>query len=244
MGEMFCFQCQQTAKNQGCTVSGVCGKNPDTANLQDELIGKLVALSKAAGEKADQETKKMILDSLFVTVTNVNFDNASIQTYIYALDAEQAKYLPVPDYDMSKMWQDNEDIRSLKSLVLFGLKGMAAYAHHAATLGYQSDEVDSFFVKALAMIYDDTPADKLLQLVLDVGKVNLACMELLDKANTETYGKPAPVKVTSNIEKGPFIVVTGHDLHDLYLLLQQTQGKGVNIYTHGELPCLSKAICF
>lgn len=238
MQDMFCFQCQQTAKNQACTVSGVCGKKPDTSNLQDELLGKVIALSHASGDKAAKRTARLVIDSLFVTITNVNFDNDSIKEYCHSVDKEKASYAPAQDMDMNSLWQADEDIRSLKSLILFGLKGMAAYAHHAATLGYEDETINSFFVTALAELYHNESADELLKLVLEVGKVNLACMELLDKANTETYGKPVPTKVTTNIEKGPFIAVTGHDLHDLYLLLKQTEGKGVNIYTHGEmLPC-------
>lgn len=131
-----------------------------------------------------------------------------------------------------------EDIRSLKSLILFGLRGMAAYAHHARIFGYQSNTVNSFFYEALKAVAQKNTAEELLPLVLKTGEINFVCMELLDKANTETYGHPVPTKVTTNIEKGPFIVVTGHDLHDLELLLKQTEGKGINIYTHGEmLPC-------
>lgn len=238
MSEMFCFQCQQTAKNTGCTVNGVCGKKNDTANLQDKVIGKAIALAKAAGDKASSADKKLIIDCLFLTITNVNFDNAAIDKWNGKLDEARKAYPLVEEMDMQTLWTDNEDIRSLKSLILFGLKGMAAYAHHAATLGYSDNAVTDFFVKGLAAIADEKSADELLGLVLETGKVNLACMELLDKANTETYGTPVPTKVTTNIEKGPFIVVTGHDLHDLYLLLQQTEGKGINIYTHGEmLPC-------
>lgn len=238
MSEMFCFQCQQTAKNTGCTVNGVCGKKNDTANLQDEVTGKAIALAKAAGEKATAADKKLIMDCLFLTITNVNFDNQAIESWKAKLNAARAAYPHVDEMDMQTLWTDNEDIRSLKSLILFGLKGMAAYAHHAATLGYLDDAVNAFFVKGLAAIAEQNTADELLALVMETGLVNLKCMELLDKANTETYGTPVPTKVTTNIEKGPFIVVTGHDLHDLYLLLQQTEGKGINIYTHGEmLPC-------
>ena len=139
---------------------------------------------------------------------------------------------------MNSIWGANEDIRSLQSLILFGLKGMAAYAHHALVLGYIDDEVNAEFAKGLKALSQDLSADELLAMVLELGNVNLKCMALLDKANTETYGTPVPTKVSTNIEKGPFIVVSGHDLLDLYHLLQQTEGKGINIYTHGEmLPC-------
>ena len=238
MADMFCFQCQQTAKNTGCTVNGVCGKKQETANLQDVLVGKGVALAKAAGADASAEVEKLLIDSLFVTVTNVNFDDEAIQKWADKLDAARGQYAPADEMDMRSLWAGNEDIRSLKSLILFGIKGMAAYAHHAATLGYRDSEVDAFFVKAMAAMGEEKTMEELLELSMETGHINLRCMELLDKANTETYGVPAPAKVTTCVEKGPFIVVTGHDLHDLYLLLQQTEGKGINIYTHGEmLPC-------
>lgn len=238
MSDMFCFQCQQTAKNQGCTVAGVCGKKPETAHLQDRLIGKVIALAKALDKNSTREAEKIIIDSLFLTVTNVNFDDPVIREWCDAVDAMRKNYPEAAEMDMRTLWTDNEDLRSLKSLILFGLKGMAAYAHHAATLGYVDETVNRFFVKGLCTIAGSGSADDLLAMVLETGHVNLKCMELLDKANTETYGTPVPTKVTTNIEKGPFILVSGHDLHDLYLLLKQTEGKGINIYTHGEmLPC-------
>ena len=139
------------------------------------------------------------------------------------------------EYDMKELWTEEENIRSLKSLILFGIRGMAAYAYHALVLGYKDEEVNEFFCEALFRIgYEDT-VEKLLPVVLKVGEINLKCMALLDKANTETYGVPAPVTVPLKVEKGPFIVVTGHDLKDLKLLLEQTEGKGINIYTHGEM---------
>lgn len=238
MSSMFCFQCQQTAKNQGCTVAGVCGKKADTSNLQDTLIGKLIALAQSSISKSNQEVEKLIIDCLFVTVTNVNFDDTDIKQWCDKVDNLRKTLPQMPEMDMQKLWTDNEDLRSLKSLILFGIKGMAAYAHHASTLGYIDNDVNRFFIKALSTLAEPHDAGALLDIVLETGHVNLKCMELLDKANTETYGTPVPTKVTTNIEKGPFIVVSGHDLHDLYLLLKQTEGKGINIYTHGEmLPC-------
>lgn len=235
---MFCFQCEQTAMHKGCTVQGVCGKKGDTANLQDALIGKLIALSKASYNKSDSQTEKLIINGLFVTVTNVNFDNTSIEDWIKKVDTERERYPSETEMDMNDIWNGSDDIRSLKSLILFGLKGMAAYAHHAYVLGYFDEYVGKFFVKALKELSEDKTIDELLELSLETGKVNLRCMELLDEANTKTYGDPVPTEVTTNIEKGPFIVVSGHDLHDLYLLLKQTEGKGINIYSHGEmLPC-------
>ena len=136
---------------------------------------------------------------------------------------------------MQQLWDANEDIRSLKSLILFGIRGMAAYAYHANVLNYEDAEVNRFFCEALFMIGYGESVETLLPTVLKVGEINLKCMALLDKANTETYGIPEPTDVTLTIEKGPFIVVTGHDLRDLQLLLEQTEGKGINIYTHGEM---------
>lgn len=139
------------------------------------------------------------------------------------------------DYDMRRLWDDNEDIRSLKSLILFGIKGMAAYAYHAFILGKTDDEVNRFFYDALYAIGEQKSPDELLALVLKTGEVNLKCMAMLDAANTEAYGDPVPTQVPLTVEKGPFIVVSGHDLHDLKLLLDQTEGKGINIYTHSEM---------
>lgn len=235
---MFCFQCQQTAKNVACTVNGVCGKKNDTANLQDEITSKAIALAKAAGKNASDADLKLIIECLFLTITNVNFDDAAIAKWGGKLDSARQAYPQIAEENMRAVWEDNEDIRSLKSLILFGIKGMAAYAHHALMLGYSDSEVNQFFVTALDAVGSEKGADELLDLVMETGNVNLKCMELLDKANTETYGTPEPTKVTTNIESGPFIIVSGHDLHDLYLLLKATEGKGINIYTHGEmLPC-------
>lgn len=230
---MFCFQCEQTAMGKGCTKAGVCGKQADTANLQDDLTGEIIRFANCA-ENSDENTE-LIIDGLFITITNVNFDNKSIQDF-----TEKVKN-KIPcgmKFDINSVWNDNEDLRSLKSLILFGLKGIAAYAHHARVLGYKDPDVDKFFYEALQAISKNLTAEDLTNLVLKTGEINLKCMELLDRANTETYGMPIPTEVTTNIEKGPFIVVTGHDLHDLALLLEQTKDKGINIYTHGEmLPC-------
>lgn len=231
MNEMFCFQCEQTAGCKGCMgKAGVCGKSAEIAHLQDQLTGALIGLSKSI---KDQETVSdavwnILIDGLFMTITNVNFDAESIQKQIDAVHAPSI-------YDLNQVWEDNEDIRSLKSLILFGLRGMAAYAHHAAMLGYQDQEVNHFFAQALAAIGEDLSGDELLPLVLKTGEINLKCMALLDQANTESYGNPVPTTVPLTIEKGPFIVVTGHDLKDLKLLLEQTKDKGINIYTHGEM---------
>ena len=233
MNKMFCFQCEQTAQGKGCTTQGVCGKKADTSNLQDELTSKLIELANCCDK--NNENTELLIDGLFTTITNVNFDDKSIKEFISKV---QKSINCNSKFDIKTVCDCNEDISSLKSLILFGLKGMAAYAHHARVLGYKDSDVDNFFYEALQEISKDLSADELLNLVLKTGEINLKCMELLDKANTETYGTPAPKKVTTNIEKGPFIIVTGHDLRDLSLLLEQTKDKGVNIYTHGEmLPC-------
>ncbi|MBU4439430.1 MAG: hydroxylamine reductase, partial [Firmicutes bacterium] len=237
MKDMFCFQCEQTAKGTGCEVSGVCGKTPVVAGDQDKLIGACIGLAKAVQKTAATEaTDACIKKALFTTVTNVNFDDESIKVMVACVDKMKADLDPTAeDYDMAKLWDDNEDIRSLKTLILLGVKGVAAYAHHAAILGYKDSEVDAFFYEALVAVGSDLGMDALLPLVLKTGDINLKCMALLDKANTETYGTPVPTEVPLTIEKGPFIIITGHDLHDLKLLLEQTEGKGVNIYTHGEM---------
>lgn len=230
---MFCFQCEQTMHGKGCTISGVCGKKPDTANLQDELVSSIIQLANYS-EKSDKITD-LIIKGLFATVTNVNFDNDSLKKLINKV--KENIYCDKA-FDVNNIWQAEDDIKSLKSLILFGLKGMAAYAYHARILGYKNNEVDKYFYEALQQISTNNNSEELLNLVLKTGEINLKCMELLDKANTETYGNPIPTKVTTEIAAGPFIVVSGHDLKDLELLLEQTKDKGINIYTHGEmLPC-------
>ena len=247
--KMFCFQCEQTVGCTGCTGNaGACGKKADTARLQDELTGALISLARAvdASTAISKRTGQIIIEGLFTTVTNVNFDDASIENMIQKVRAEKERLVPdcskcqspcgkTDEYDMQQLWDANEDVRSLKSLILFGIRGMAAYAYHANVLNYEDDEVNRFFCEALFMIGYGESVETLLPTVLKVGEINLKCMALLDKANTETYGIPEPTDVTLTIEKGPFIVVTGHDLRDLQLLLEQTEGKGINIYTHGEM---------
>ena len=230
MDNMFCFQCEQTSQAKGCTIQGVCGKAPDTSNLQDELISKLIELANCSNK--NDEITQILIDGLFITITNVNFDNKSIKEFIKNVE----KHIDCNfKFNISSVWGCDDDLRSLKSLVLFGLKGIAAYAHHARVLGYKDEAVDDFFYEALKSIARDLSIDDLFNLVLKTGEINLKCMELLDRANTLTYGNPQPKKVTTNIEKGPFIIVTGHDLKDLKLLLEQTKDRGVNIYTHGEM---------
>ncbi len=247
--KMFCFQCEQTAGCTGCMgQAGVCGKSADAAKLQDELTGALIGLARATdgGMSGNADTWQLMIEGLFTTVTNVSFHEKTLQELIDRVHQEKAKLLPgcsgcasacgrSGDYDMNLLWDAQEDVRSLKSLILFGVRGMAAYAHHAMVLGYTDDEVNRFFAKALFAIGEDWGMDELLPIVMEVGEKNLRCMALLDQANTESYGKPTPVTVPLSVEKGPFIVISGHDLHDLKLLLEQTEGKGINIYTHGEM---------
>ena len=247
--KMFCFQCEQTVCG-GCTGNaGVCGKKADTAKLQDELTGVLIGLARSAEGNEDlinSNTYKIIIEGLFTTLTNVNFDDASIKKQIELTYLEKARLIPdcgscaAPcgknkDYDMRTLWNADENIRSLKSLILFGLRGMAAYAYHAMVLGYIDDEINHFFIEGLFKIGLDLTMEELLPVVMKVGEVNLKCMDLLDRANTETYGDPEPITVSLKVEKGPFILVSGHDLRDLQLLLEQTKDMGINIYTHGEM---------
>ena len=247
--KMFCFQCEQTAGCSACTgKAGVCGKSADAANLQDKLTGALIGLAKATDNspKVSGDTWQLMIEGLFATVTNVNFNEKTLREIIGRVKKEKVRLMPgcsecaavcgrVDDYDLKELWQAQEDIRSLKSLLLFGVRGLAAYAYHAMVLGYTDEEINRFFAKALFYVGEDFGPDELLPVVMEVGEKNLKCMALLDKANTESYGTPTPVTVPLTVEKGPFIVVSGHDLHDLKLLLEQTEGKDINIYTHSEM---------
>ena len=249
--KMFCYQCEQTAGCTGCTGNaGVCGKSANTARLQDELTGALIGLARAAeGNEhlVTEEMNQLVLEGLFTTVTNVNFNDETLKILIYKIENAKKKLVPNcftcsgscgrnDNFDMNTLWTTDEDVRSLKSLILFGIRGMAAYAYHASVLGYTDETISKFFYKALfAVGMKDWGMDELLPIVLEVGEVNLRCMELLDQANTTTYGTPIPTTVPLTIEKGPFIIITGHDLKDLQLLLEQTKDKGINIYTHGEM---------
>lgn len=248
--KMFCFQCEQTAGCTGCAgKAGVCGKNADTAKLQDEVTGALIGLARAINGNEDlitPDTDRLVTEALFACVTNVDFDNNVLRDILQRIRDEKNRFVPncsscmsrcgrTDDYDMNELWNADEDIRSLKSLILFGIRGTAAYAYHAAAAGYSDEEVFRFFYKALEITGMNRKMDELLPVVLETGKINLRCLELLDKANTETYGNPVPTEVTLTVEKGPFIVITGHDFCDLKELLEQTKDKGINIYTHGEM---------
>lgn len=261
--KMFCYQCEQTAGCAGCTGStGVCGKTAETARLQDQLVGAMIGLARAAEgvECPGDRVYRTVIEGLFTTLTNVSFDDDAIRAQIEKTHREKERLLAAPvkksagprekaagesgaaaslqdtdDYNLGLLWDMDPDIRSLKSLILFGLKGMAAYAYHALMLGASDETVNQFFLTGLREIAKDGTVESLLPTVLKVGEVNLTCMAMLDAANTGTYGTPIPVSVPLVVEREPFIVVTGHDLKDLELLLKQTEGKGVNIYTHGEM---------
>jgi hydroxylamine reductase len=233
---MFCFQCEQTAGGKGCTKVGVCGKQPDVAIKQDELTCALVGLARAAqGKTSGKEADELMMQALFATLTNVNFDGSRIDELKGLVQAEKANLGGAEDLNAGTLWNGDPDVVSLRSTLLFGMRGMAAYAWHACALGKKDDEVTSWLYKGMRAIGEEHSVEEWLDLLMELGQANLKCMALLDEANTGAYGHPAPVKVPTTIEKGPFIVITGHDLHDLKQLLEQTEGNGINIYTHGEM---------
>ena len=261
---MFCYQCQETSKGTGCSVKGVCGKTPDVANLQDLLLytAKGVAIYRQlAAEKGLDTDKadKYLLDALFITITNANFDEAKIVAKIkagYTVQDELKAQVDVPaQLHDSAIWRgqevndmlskslligilsiENEDIRSLKELLTYGVKGMAAYGEHAWNLGYFSKDIYAFVAKAMvATTLNDISADDLVALVLECGKFGVDVMALLDKAHTETYGNPEVTTVKLGVRNNPAILVSGHDLRDLKELLIQTEGTGVDVYTHSEM---------
>lgn len=273
---MFCYQCEQTAKGQGCSVQGVCGKTPEVAKLQDLLMHSLKAISVYSSRarkngKTCIELDRFIVEGLFTTVTNVNFDPKSISEIIIKsaeikeksenlyfesnnLIKEElpliAKFMPAKTLEeqvvqaeetsiVNRKTKFGEDVTGLQELLVYGMKGAAAYADHARVLGYENPEIYEFFESSLnSLAEEESNVDTLVALNLKCGEVNLKTMELLDKANTETYGHPEPTKVRVTPVKGKAILVSGHDLKDLEELLKQTEGKGINVYTHGEmLPC-------
>jgi len=259
---MFCYQCQETAKNTGCTVRGVCGKTEDTANLQDLLIYSLkglAACARQAGGKADlMDLGRFTIRAMFSTITNANFDNDRIRALVREslkkreeLKKSAGLNVTAPEAalwfsdDESEFAQkalsvgilatENEDVRSLRSLLLFGMKGISAYADHAYILGYEDPEIYSFLFKGLEAMTLDKTADELVALVLECGNTAVKTMALLDKANTETYGAPGLTKVNIGVRGNPGILVSGHDLKDFEELLKQTEGTGVDVYTHSEM---------
>ena len=262
--KMFCFQCQETAGCSGCTVSGVCGKKPDVAAMQDLLVYVTKGLSavttqlRSEGKKIDKNVNHMIIVNLFTTITNANFDKESIITRIKeTLEIKEELLKKVENRDdlpEAAFWNgaedtfaekasrvgilstENEDIRSLRELITYGLKGLAAYAKHAAALAHTDEEIDAFLQKTLAATLDDSlSAEELTSLTLETGNFGVRVMELLDRANTAAYGNPEITKVNIGVGKNPGILVSGHDLHDLEMLLEQTQGTGVDVYTHSEM---------
>ena len=262
--KMFCFQCQETAGGKGCTVQGVCGKKPDVAEMQDLLVyvtkglGAVTTALRAAGKQVSVETNHRITMNLFVTITNANFDREAIMDVIeesLALKAQLLRELgDVSSLPAAAQWTgaradfaakaktvgvlatENEDVRSLRELTMYGLKGLSAYMEHANALGYEDEEVDAFLQSALAKLLDDSlDGDALTALVLETGKWGVAGMALLDKANTESYGNPEISKVKLGVRNRPGILISGHDLKDLERLLEQTKGTGVDVYTHGEM---------
>lgn len=236
MSDMFCFQCQQTAGNKGCVKVGVCGKQPDTANLQDDLIYELIRLAQVCEQtgKYTEKAERLIIDGLFTTLTNVNFDNKAISEFIGRIEEERNK-IGDCDCELIELWKGDDDTVSLRSTLLFGLKGMAAYAHHARNLGFENRDVNKWFYKGLCEVNSEHTVEEWLKLIMEFGQVNFKCMEILDDANTKSFGTPVPTRVNTDIKKGPFIVVSGHDLEDLHQLLEQTKNKGINVYTHCEM---------
>ena len=261
--KMFCFQCQETAGCKGCTMSGVCGKKPDVAAMQDLLVYVTKGISAVAtalrqeGKQVSAEINHLITLNLFTTITNANFDKESIEARIRAtltekdvLLAQIADTSGLPEaakWNGSGNWEEkaatvgvlsteNEDIRSLRELITYGLKGLSAYSKHANVLLKDDEEVDAFLQRALAATLDDNlSVEELIALTMETGKHGVSGMALLDKANTEAYGNPEITKVNIGVGTNPGILVSGHDLRDLEMLLEQTQGTGVDVYTHSEM---------
>ena len=261
--KMFCYQCQETAGCKGCTLSGVCGKKPDVAAMQDLLVYVTKGISAVAtalrqeGKQVSAEINHLITLNLFTTITNANFDKESIEERIRAtltekdvLLAQIADPFGLPEaakWNGSGNWEEkaatvgvlsteNEDIRSLRELITYGLKGLSAYSKHANVLLKDDEEVDAFIQRALAATLDDNLSlEELIALTMETGKHGVFGMALLDKANTEAYGNPEITKVNIGVGTNPGILVSGHDLRDLEMLLEQTQGTGVDVYTHSEM---------
>jgi hydroxylamine reductase len=262
---MFCYQCQETAKNQGCTVVGVCGKKEDVANIQDLLIYTTKGISEIV-KKGNLDVKELgvlnheMLTSLFMTITNANFDREAIENQIRKMISyrdELLKDLNLENLHDSATFKvstseemeekansdevgvlatENEDVRSLRELITYGLKGMAAYADHALNIGKEDPEIYEFVYEALAKSLDDTlSADDLVALTLKTGEYGVKAMALLDEANTSKYGNPEITEVNIGVRNNPAILISGHDLVDLEMLLEQTKGTGVDVYTHGEM---------
>lgn len=236
--KMFCFQCQETKSNVGCTVRGMCGKMSSTANLQDRLV-QLCKEIAIAYEKSPGDIKEVgffIVQSLFITITNGNFDDVAIQAQIdKAIQIRDSLYKGVPQAPLGVVSVEDPDIRSLREIITYGIKGFAAYAEHAAALGKEDDDIYRFCIKGLAKTTQDLSVDELVGLALETGTYAVKTMALLDEANTSTYGNPEITKVNIGVGNRPGILVSGHDLRDIYELLEQTKDSGIDIYTHGEM---------
>ncbi|MDR1847249.1 MAG: hydroxylamine reductase [Bacteroidales bacterium] len=235
---MFCFQCQETAQGKGCTLRGVCGKSEQVANLQDELICLVKDLAKINNRlrekgQASDEINRCICDSLFMSITNANFDAQRFEKQIEKVKAFGAK-VHSPE-QVGVMASQNEDVRSLKELLTYGVKGMAAYVQHAANLGFENAEIYAFMQKALEALTTDLTADELVETVLKCGETGVRAMALLDKANTTAFGNPQMTKVNIGVGKRPAVLVSGHDLKDLEELLMQTSEAGIDVYSHCEM---------
>ena len=261
--KMFCYQCQETAGCKGCTMSGVCGKKPDVAAMQDLLvyvtkgISAITTALRQEGKQVSAKINHLITLNLFTTITNANFDKESIESRIRATLTEKEVLLKqvtnltvLPEaakWNGAENWEEkartvgvlsteNEDIRSLRELITYGLKGLSAYSKHANVLLKDNDEVDTFLQKALAATLNDSlSVEDLIALTMETGKYGVSGMAMLDKANTDSYGTPEITKVNIGVRKNPGILVSGHDLRDLEMLLEQTQGTGVDVYTHSEM---------
>lgn len=261
--KMFCFQCQETAGCKGCTIRGVCGKTPDVAAMQDLLvyvskgICAVTTMLRSEGKEVSADVNHLITLNLFTTITNANFDKKSIEKRIAdTLEAKRILLQEIDDlsslpsaalWDGTDDWEEkaktvgvlsttDEDIRSLRELITYGLKGLSAYSKHSNVLLHDNEEIDAFLQRALAATLDDTLSiDDLIALTLETGKYGVAGMKLLDEANTGTFGNPEITKVNIGVRNNPGILVSGHDLQDLEMLLEQTQGTGVDVYTHSEM---------
>ncbi len=250
MSEMFCFQCEQTAGGKGCTKAGVCGKQPSTARLQDDLTVALIRLAfTAEHEPITDFLAELMMEGLFTTITNVNFDDHSIEQKIALVNQTIELACPANSGCGSccfcgdqaviqrgdQLFAGDPDTVALRTLLLLGLRGMAAYAYHAFVLGRKDPLVTEALFSGMRAVGSNHTTDGWLKVINQFGLDNYRCMELLDTANTSAYGHPTPTPASMTIAPGPFIVVSGHDLHDLQQLLEQTDGKSVNIYTHGEM---------
>lgn len=267
---MFCFQCQETAHNTGCTIKGVCGKTSDVANLQDLLIFLMKGISRNTvklrenGVEISAETNRFVMESLFMTITNANFDKDRFVSRVgeaimlrdklaAQLKSNGIESASCPDCDcmtwsyktveemeakastVGVLKTENEDVRSLRELLIYGIKGIAAYAEHASNLGYEDNEIHAFIQQGLVATTQEHSAEELTALVLKCGEWGVKTMALLDKANTSTYGNPEITKVNLGVRNNPAILISGHDLRDMQDLLEQTEGTGVDVYTHSEM---------